>query len=385
MVVEFSPRRGHRAPVTVLLDSNAIWNQWWLTGKSWEYLRSLVEERRIDLFVPEVVVQEVVRGRHHDANELIVALDKINLSRIERLLRLGLPTKREHLASKVQELVADYDTELRARLDELRAVVFPIPSVSHQTVLTRALESRRPFDTKGRDGYRDVLIWHSLLEVSELGYRGIVFVTNNTSDFCTGKPPNLLPALTDELCDTCPDMTVLIATTVAEVRARVEELERCLGLEVATFKRPKDEEIRTALSVCIDFVVAGGQPPTPGRWGEDLQDGWPFRSILEEDPVDVASIDVYPGSLECAPDGDSWVEFTATVRAEVALDGFAFKADVYGEDRISLEVQDADWNDNYMHVWEYHEADLTFRLTLNEKGAVEECWLESAVGRLRPE
>lgn len=73
-------------------------------------------------------------------------------------MNLGLPTTRKDLASKVQELVADYETELRGRLNELGAVIIPIPSVSHQVVLTRALEKRRPFDTEGRDGYRDVLI-----------------------------------------------------------------------------------------------------------------------------------------------------------------------------------------------------------------------------------
>jgi len=101
----------------------------------------------------------------------------------------GLPTKRKDLAYKVQELVASYDAELRTRLNELGAVIISVPSVSHQVVLTRALEKRRPFDANGRDGYRDVLIWHSLLDVAELGHNGIVFVTSNTSDFCTGGKP----------------------------------------------------------------------------------------------------------------------------------------------------------------------------------------------------
>lgn len=172
MVVEFPPEPGRRAPIAVVLDSNAMWHQWWLSGGSWENLRSLVEHGRIVFYVPEVVVQEVARGRRHDANDLVRDLDQVNLSRIERLLKLGLPTKRKDLASKVQELVADYDSELRVRLEELEAVIIPVPSVSHQVVLTRALEKRRPFDAKGRDGYRDALIWHSLLDVVELGHEG---------------------------------------------------------------------------------------------------------------------------------------------------------------------------------------------------------------------
>lgn len=386
VVIEVPPEPGRRAPIAVVLDSNAIWHQWWLTGDSWENLRRLVEQDRIVFYVSEVVVQEVARGRRHDANDLVRDLDQINLNRIERLLKLGLPAKRKDLASKVQELVADYDTELRVRLNELGAVIIPVPSVSHQVVLTRALEKRRPFDAEGRDGYRDVLIWHSLLDVAELDYGGIVFVTNNTSDFCTGKPPALLPTLADELGKTSPETKVLLATTVAEVGTRVEEVERLLGLEVVTFKRPGDDVIRAALAECIDVIVAGTPPPTPGRWGKDLKDGWPFHSILEEDPIDAVSIDLDLDTLKVVPDGDSWEEFTATVLAEVTLDGFAFKADYYVEDQVRLDVQDADWNNHYMHVWEYHDADLTFRLTLNEDGtSVEECWLEEAVERLHPD
>lgn len=385
MVVEFPPDLGRRAPIAVVLDSNAMWHQWWLSGGSWENLRILVEHERIAFYVPEVVVQEVARGRRHDANDLVRDLDRVNLSRIERLLNLGLPTTRQDLASKVQELVADYDTELRARLNELGAVIIPVPSVSHQVVLTRALEKRRPFDAEGRDGYRDVMVWHSLLDVVELGHQGILFVTNNTSDFCTGKPPALLPALADELGEASAEMKVLLATTVAEVGARVEEVERLLGLEVVTFRRPSDDAIRVALADCIDVIVAGTPPPTPGRWGKDLEDGWQFRSILEQDPIDTVSIDLYPDTLEVVPNSDSWEEFTATVRAVVTLDGFAFKADFYAEDRVRLDVQDADWNNHYMHVWEYHDADLTFRLTLDEDGtAVEECWMEEAVERSHP-
>lgn len=173
-----------------------------------------------------------------------------------------------------------------------------------------------------------------------------MFVTNNTSDFCTGKASALLPALADELGDASPGMVALIAIVVAEIGARVEEIERLLGPKVATFTRPRDDDIRAALSGCIDVIVAGSQLPTPGHWGEDLHDGWPFRSILEEDPIDVLSIDLYPNTLDCILDGDSWKEFTATVRAEVALDGFAFKADYYVEDRVRLDVQDAEWNDH---------------------------------------
>lgn len=385
VVNEVPTEPGQPAPIAVVIDSNIMWHQWWLTGASWEKMRDLVDQDRIVLYVPEVVVQEVARGRRHDANELIEELNQVNLSRIERLLNLELPTNKTDLASKVHTLVANYDTELRARLLELGAEIIPVPSVSQQVILTRALENRRPFDADGRNGYRDVLIWHSLLDIAKLSYDGIVFASNNTSDFCTGKPSVLLPVLADELANVSPRTKVLLAASVKEIGTRVEEMERLIEPEPVTFARPDDDHIQAALIVCVDVIVAGAKPPTPGRWGEDLDEGWPFHSILEEDPVDAVSIDLDSNTLSCAPGGDDWEEFIATVRAEVTLGGFAFKADYYVEDRVRLSVQDSDWNKHYMHVQEYHDADLTFRLTLNKDGEIEECWLTGAEEKLAAE
>ncbi|WP_197523439.1 PIN domain-containing protein [Actinokineospora pegani] len=386
MIDQIPSAPAHHASVAVVVDSNAMWNQWGLTGKSWERLRTLVEQGRISFCVPDVVVQEVARGRRHDANDLVSELDAVGLHRIERLMKLGLPMTRTDLTSQVHSLVENYETELRARLDELRAVIIPVPSVDHQVILDRALQRRRPFDAEGRNGYRDVLIWHSLLDVVERGHDGVVFVTNNTKDFCTGKPPSLLPALVAELAEVSPGVKLVVATTIAHANAGIEEVERALGLEHPAFARPKDEDIKAALDLCVDVEVAGVIPPTSGRWGAELDNGWEFRSIIEDDPVEAVSIDFDLATLVCAPDGENWKEFTATVEGTVTLDGFAFKSDYYGEDRISLDVLDSDWNNHYMHVNEYHDATLTFRLTLDEKGsAIGECWLEHAVETISPD
>ncbi|REH47366.1 uncharacterized protein DUF4935 [Kutzneria buriramensis] len=374
----------------MVIDSNAMWHQWRLTGRSWDELRNLVVHGRIDLYVPEVVVQEVVRGRHHDANDLVRDLVEVKLSRIEQLLKLGLPTKRQDLTTLVQNLVADYETELRDRLNELGALLIPVPTVSHQVVLTRALAGRKPFDSVGHDGYRDVLIWHSLLDIAADGYAGVVFVTNNTSDFCTGRPAALLPALLDELADVSPTIVAAVAQSVNEVGARVEDLERRVAAEAdqnqqpaaeqATVERPGEDIVSDALAACVDVIVLKMEPPTPGRWGLNMSEGWQFLTILEEDPVDVVVIGLDYATLAYAPEDGDWTEFTASVRAKVTLDGFAFKGDVYADDgRTEVDIRDADWNDHYMHVWEHHDATLTFRLTLNADGtAIEECWLDSA-------
>lgn len=150
------------APVAVILDSNAMWNQWWLTGASWEELRDLAEQQRVQLYVPEVVVQEVVRGRRHDAHDLVRQLVEIKLARIEP----------------------------------------------------------------------------------------------------------------DELAEVSPQTVAVVAISVAEVGSRLADVEsRIEPEETPKFERPTDAGILAALSDCIDVIVAGVEPPTPGRWGTDLADG----------------------------------------------------------------------------------------------------------------
>jgi len=64
--------------------------------------------------------------------------------------------------------------------------VLPYPQVSHETVTRRALARRKPFTgtKRGTVGYRDSLIWESVVGLAEKGdEEPIAFVTSNTADF----------------------------------------------------------------------------------------------------------------------------------------------------------------------------------------------------------
>ena len=142
-------------------------------------------------------------------------------------------------------------------------------------------------------------------------------------------------------------------------------------------------DVLAGLNLCDDIIVAAVEPPTSGRWGEGYFEGWPFPSVLGEGRQ-VESIDLDPGTLFCKLDADGWVEFAARIDAEITLDGFAHKSDVYSSEDLSLSIQDSDWNDHYMRVHEYHQAKLLFRLTLDETGSViEECSVREAQSTTR--
>lgn len=60
------------------------------------------------------------------------------------------------------------------------ASVLPYPSVGHEELVDRVLAYRRPFNESER-GYRDALVWYSVLEQAADGR--VVVLTGNTKDF----------------------------------------------------------------------------------------------------------------------------------------------------------------------------------------------------------
>ena len=77
--------------------------------------------------------------------------------------------------------------------------ILPIPDTPHARLIDKATARRRPFDAKG-DGYRDALVWDSLLELLELGPDPAVLISNDHAAFSAKKEqPQLASDLVDEL------------------------------------------------------------------------------------------------------------------------------------------------------------------------------------------
>ena len=97
--------------------------------------------------------------------------------------------------------ISSYPNTLRSRLNDLGIKIIPYPLISHEKVVERDLDARRPFKESGR-GYRDTLIWESVLNVVDKSSKEIpdvVFVSNNIKDFCEENilHPDLVRDLTE--------------------------------------------------------------------------------------------------------------------------------------------------------------------------------------------
>jgi len=79
--------------------------------------------------------------------------------------------------------VKAYKDSSDALLRDLKARIVPFPKVGHAELVQRALAPIKPFVESGR-GYRDALIWYTILELLQATTSDLVFVSQNSEDWC---------------------------------------------------------------------------------------------------------------------------------------------------------------------------------------------------------
>ena len=162
------------AGVTVVLDSTCLISDFLLRSAPFESLTERGATGALSIVVPEVVVRETTArfGRHCE--------EVADLDRRSKALRsrLGLPDASAKL--DVAAATSSYELELRSSLETHGAQIVPIPAVPHEQLVDHAVLRRKPFADSG-SGYRDALIWSTVLE--RAGQGPVVLVSNNHKDF----------------------------------------------------------------------------------------------------------------------------------------------------------------------------------------------------------
>ncbi len=256
-------------PPVVVVDTTEFQPDLILSRSSWWRTRLGAQKGRIQLWVPEVVIQEAVR---HYGVQLDVHLKKL-LDEEDALGKLGFGGvgdpdignfgfSVDDQKSRVTALKAGYEQYLRNRLSQARATILPLPQMSHEAMLRRALLGQKPFKPKGDgpkkgpDGYRDMLIWASVAEHSAACLNAtdtLILVTYNHVDFCdSGKDVETVAVeLLADLGDAAP--TVL---RLKDLGALAEKHLPAMAEDQAEIKMQQelmiaDGEIRRALNEAI--------------------------------------------------------------------------------------------------------------------------------------
>lgn len=205
---------------TVVVDTSALYGDFYLKGLQALNLIDNIKKLGGELIIPEIVVDEAERKFTQLLRDSTRELKKsVKVYRQLTGLDIHIPEVSE----------SPKERTLRQRLLEVSDHIAPYPQFSHQQVVKRLLAGYRPFSINGDKGYRDFLIWLSVLQIAAESAHTIIFITSNSSDFCAKKNNQLHEDLIADLQErNIPSAQVVITQSFSS--ANREYLEKNLNI-----------------------------------------------------------------------------------------------------------------------------------------------------------
>lgn len=165
--------------ILVIFDSTVIVANYHLLGPNFTALLGAINEGGVELAVPAIVIEEAVnKFKEKLLKNLKNGQDA--LKEISFLIRHEQPFPIN--SDELKSMVDHYKTGLSDRLSKLNASILPYDEIPHSAIVTRSLDRRKPFSGGGK-GYRDALLWESILRGVGGNYKKIILISGNTSDF----------------------------------------------------------------------------------------------------------------------------------------------------------------------------------------------------------
>ena len=171
---------------TLVLDATELCKDFMLSGLKYQLLQHTAHLTWISVCLPVSVLEETVANFARAQNAANQSLERANRDR----RRVGRP---EITAIEDAFVYREY---LNDRLDAtLGVTVLDWPTASHADLVRRAVSRMPPFDAKG-GGYRDSLVWASVLELVRDGQH-VALATEDRTFF--GPDGNLASELVAEV------------------------------------------------------------------------------------------------------------------------------------------------------------------------------------------
>lgn len=170
----------------ILVDSNQFIADFLLKSASFRYLLHFLSNEGHTLLLSRLVIEEVENKYLAEVQKALADASKSN----RQLEHLGLlPHERERPTGLVVPPL-NLEKRIREQLDSVEILEYQ--DVPHAEVVERALKRRKPFDADGAVGYRDCLLWLSLMRrlLSDSGETEseVILISSNWKDFYQTAP-----------------------------------------------------------------------------------------------------------------------------------------------------------------------------------------------------
>lgn len=190
---------GQDGASSILVDTNIIVPEYRLEGARTRVLLRAIPSTSHTLYVPRVVIDEV-------ASTMQRKITKLRDGFAERIEHPSNSAIRRNVRSLFQipsdgailREVDNYREWLIEKLVGSGARIVDYPKVDHADVVGRQTRGRRPFQPNRDDeGYRDTLVWESVIDIAHTVQGNVVFVSEDKGAFADGE--RLHPHLVSDL------------------------------------------------------------------------------------------------------------------------------------------------------------------------------------------
>ena len=179
----------------IVLDANIIIAEGFGNSGSFRALLSTLDDLQYNLYVPKLVIEEVVarfeRRLERETQNVVDGLKKLS-SHLGRELASPID------ALDIGEESAQFRRGLETQLDIPNCSVLEYPDTLHEELVKRATTRRKPFNESG-SGYRDALIWESVLRLATTTSSQVALVTADKAFYHAEKRNILHSDLVDDL------------------------------------------------------------------------------------------------------------------------------------------------------------------------------------------
>ncbi|WP_230659336.1 PIN domain-containing protein [Psychrobacter sp. I-STPA10] len=185
----------------LVLDANILIKDFWWKSETLEYLQN-----RMFLFhsiaIPKLSLDEATAHLIRRAENLKERMDENSSS--ERLIGQyqQLYNKSSKDAETPQELGKRYKQFITVMVQKFDGLIVENSKVDIDTILDRSINRIKPFN-KGDKGFRDTILWLSILDMIK-DYQRVSFISANVNDFANGSNDTLHKDLLEEVKEVLP-------------------------------------------------------------------------------------------------------------------------------------------------------------------------------------
>lgn len=298
-----------------------------------------------EIFIPEVVIDEIVKQYDEKAEEYINSFNKA----LKKLSDLSTsPITQTPIDAK--GFISNYRNELNNRIKQLGIGIIPYPNTGHKIMVARELGKKKPFKDSTK-GYRDALIWDSVMEHTQKysSNCGIIFLTANSKDFADKDKKDLhTDLIADCISNGIPTTSIRLVTDIqnfidneiilrsTELKEKFNQLQQDGGLGDIDFIQLIQDYISKDM---LDNLISSND-----------FDSYPgYAPGLYENP-EITSIEKVSCSFNTIREISSdTILIQSEVSVQVDLDCFIFRADLpLIDDSKFPTIIDYEWNDHYV-------------------------------------